>query len=155
MTHNTEKPWTRQEVDVLVQLIEGKHSCSEIGKMMGRSRNAISSKARKLGLSVGNGMSGGARPGAGAKKGVTPNRPNRKPSKPPIAREKTDGVAAVMALREGFCKWPDGSIKDGDLSFCMEPCSGSYCLEHAGRAYMKSREPEARPKVSQLNFARY
>lgn len=164
--------WSEAEVETLRRLwAEGK-SQTLIGVILGRSRSMIAGKISRLRL-----------PGRRTEERKNPDEYVRKRvaqqgvkarnlARKRVARVEriidtllTDGDCgaaeglsgapeAVMTLRPNQCRWPLG---DGSgFHFCAaDKESGSYCLEHAGRAYVKSREPEARPKVSPINFARY
>ena len=141
--------WTEERVAELMRLWEAGRSASEIGRLLGVSKNSVVGKAHRMKLK--------ARPSP-IKRGVTPQV--RRPaaaavSKPlaqpqpapkrvearPIAPAPAQRPAKAVARSHGKgpnCLWPIGDPGDQDFHFCGEPAvpGKPYCDEHCARAYI-------------------
>jgi len=168
---NADLTWTKERVELLTKLwIEGL-SASQIAAKLGEdvSRNAVISKAHRLGLTHGE-----------AKRVRTPR--SRKPRSPdpaptdqasshdeptpvsmpptpvaaneppaalpaplPIRGEavapRSEGVT-IMELREGVCRWPLGDPSTPEFRFCGARANTGlpYCTHHAQIAYQPATE---------------
>lgn len=95
-------------------------SGTEIAKMFGVTRCAILGKVRRMNL---------------AKRRVDTSVKKKKALKPkPITH---DNAHAIMALREGTCRFPLGNPGEVYFRFCLAPVTGRsvYCLEHQKLCY--------------------
>ena len=149
-----ERPWSAEEEALLERLWnEEKLSGAEIGQLLGRSKNSVVGKARRLKLE--------RRPSP-----ILPPNPNapkrRKRARldqvsdanvVPIvaafegeARDGPQGPAigryAERALRHETCRWLEG--EPAARNFCGAPvvaCT-SWCAEHAKRVFRKAKPRE-------------
>ncbi len=165
--------WTDERVAELTRLWSTGLSASEIGKILGVSKNSVVGKAHRMKLEsrpspIKQGSSGQPRRSRAARARRVPleapfqSRPTRPSVAPPPGmtqdqRERNATVARgidsrVLPRRSGVtrttsCLWPIGDPGDPDFRFCSEPAvpGKSYCAEHCKRAYIvKSRsETEA------------
>lgn len=138
--------WTEERVAELMRLWEAGRSASEIGRLLGVSKNSVVGKAHRMKLK--------ARPSP-IKRGATPQvrraaAPAPKPVAQPaaVARQaQAKSVApaprparpAARANGKGpACLWPIGDPGDQDFHFCGEPAvpGKPYCDEHCARAYI-------------------
>lgn len=143
--------WTEERVAELMRLWEAGRSASEIGRMLGVSKNSVVGKAHRMKLA--------ARPSP-IKRGTgpSPRRPAVSPGPKPVVRiepqPKIERVvpaapvqpavrrAAPIARRASGkgpnCLWPFGDPGDADFHFCGAPAvpGKPYCDEHCARAYI-------------------
>lgn len=107
--------WTDEQIDELVRLWNEGLPTSEIGRLLGTTKNAVVGKAHRLGLS----------------KRQSPIR--KKPDEPEVIRMKE--------LRAGMCSWPIGEPGKPDFHFCgRQAVPGKpYCAEHCAMAYVTGR----------------
>lgn len=141
--------WTEERVAELMRLWEAGRSASEIGRLLGVSKNSVVGKAHRMKLK--------ARPSP-IKRGVAPAI--RRTAPPPMARPavqvqpapkqiQTRPVAPAPAQRAmgtvarangkgPNCLWPIGDPGDRDFHFCGAPAVAGkpYCDEHCARAYI-------------------
>jgi GcrA cell cycle regulator len=141
-------------------------SASQIANtVQGASRNAIIGVAHRAGLHR---LDGKASMGLGhinrrrnaPAKAARP-APEPKPPKPPkepkplkaIARppelpvdetpvrhvEEAPGLATVLTIRAGMCKWPIGDPLEPGFTLCGAKAEGSYCQAHRKRAYQPAQ----------------
>lgn len=129
--------WTADKVEQLKQLwAEGK-SASEIGRIVGMSRNAVIGKAHRIGVPARR----------------TPSRPVKLrlvgKALPPSPYKI--GAVPLLALDETSCRWPCGDPKEKAFGFCglhrLE--TSPYCPEHAAR----SRVGWSEKRLAELNEA--
>ena len=137
--------WTEERIQELRDLWQAGHSASQIGAMMGVSKNAVVGKAHRLKLP--------ARPSPIRAQGSKP-RPAPKPRTPrPVALrrpapapEAPPRIAPRPVRAHGGtkeCLWPIGDPGDVDFHFCgADPVPGRpYCEAHCAKAYIvKTRE---------------
>lgn len=145
--------WTEERVAELMRLWEAGRSASEIGRLLGVSKNSVVGKAHRMKLA--------ARPSP-IKRGS--GTPNRRPAVAPVAsrvvhveaQPKAERPAPAApaprpavrrqapALRRAGsgkgpnCLWPIGDPGDPDFHFCGAPAVAGkpYCAEHCARAYI-------------------
>lgn len=102
----------QDEADQIVRDLYGAPgwTASKIGQLIGVSKNAVIGRAHRMGLST--------------KK-----------------RHKIEMHNLPPAPIRSSCQWIDGDVTAaGDFHYCGEPVStGSYCQEHAKRAYVRCR----------------
>jgi GcrA cell cycle regulator len=135
--------WTDDRVETLARLWKDGLSASQIARNLGGvTRNAVIGKVHRLGLP---GRAAPHRPGAGRpaprreRRGrIPPTRARRKPYCPPplaLALPET-GLATVLTLRAGQCRWPIGDPQDDSFCLCGRPRErGAYCAAHGAVAY--------------------
>jgi GcrA cell cycle regulator len=139
--------WTEERVAELMRLWEAGRSASEIGRMLGVSKNSVVGKAHRMKLK--------ARPSP-IKRGSAPqmrrvavapvSRPMvqpevvRKPVAAPVAAPAPRPARAVARAngKGPNCLWPIGDPGDQDFHFCGAPAvpGKPYCDEHCARAYI-------------------
>ncbi len=141
--------WTEERVAELMRLWEAGRSASEIGRLLGVSKNSVVGKAHRMKLK--------ARPSP-IKRGSSPQprRPavaampkpvTQAPSAPKQVQERriapapAPRPARAVARTHGkgpSCLWPIGDPGDQDFHFCGEPAVAGkpYCDEHCARAYI-------------------
>lgn len=147
--------WTEERVAELMRLWEAGRSASEIGRLLGVSKNSVVGKAHRMKLK--------ARPSP-IKRGASPQvrRPAvtsvpkpaaQAPAAPKPAQERPAASApasrsarparparpAARSHGQGpSCLWPIGDPGDQDFHFCGEPAipGKPYCDEHCARAYI-------------------
>ena len=138
--------WTEERVAELMRLWEAGRSASEIGRLLGVSKNSVVGKAHRMKLK--------ARPSPIKRGGSpsvrrTPVAPIAKPAvqvqpapKPVEARPAAQApVRRPVARANGKgpnCLWPIGDPGDQDFHFCGAPAvpGKPYCDEHCARAYI-------------------
>lgn len=153
--------WTDEKVTVLTTLRDQGYSCSQIGDVIGMSRNAVIGKVHRLKLSTPRKekRSGGmvkptrrSETGLHRKRVLTPRiiemrRPAEKkravepapaailPNVPPSAT----GVPGVslLDLKPHHCRWPIGDVSSPDFHFCGDRRVDGrpYCRVHCDRAF--------------------
>ena len=127
--------WTEERVAELQRLWDTGKSASEIGKILGVSKNSVVGKAHRLKLT--------ARPSP-IRRGSTP-KPRRKmipvQIKSPV--EVAPAREPVVPRRQHSgkgpkCLWPIGDPGDPDFHFCEDPAAPGkpYCATHCERAYI-------------------
>jgi GcrA cell cycle regulator len=149
--------WTDERINELTRLWEQGLSASEIGKMLGVSKNAVVGKAHRLNLPARpSPIKRGANP-----KPRTPKAPIRTPDRraqiggrqAPVPRSLEPEAAPPPAIKKRIvarsgasaCLWPIGDPGDNDFHFCGEPAvSGKpYCEEHCAKAYITKTRGES------------
>jgi GcrA cell cycle regulator len=148
--------WTDETVKVLEKLWGDGLTSAAIGKVLGKTRNAVLGKVHRLALPQR--FIASAKPRSCERVLETPPRMrpekitralHNKPAKPmagdrnlrlhAVQRdEATVGEVDIMALREWHCRWPrsDASAPGGYM-YCggQRRDVGSYCAEHSAIAY--------------------
>ena len=135
--------WTDDRVQTLARLWADGLSASQIALSLGGvTRNAVIGKIHRLGLS------GRARPTAPGARLAKPEpkrrrRPARRlpapvraaPAPAALAAPET-GLASVLSIRRGQCRWPIGEPLADDFRLCGRPAvRGAYCPAHGALAY--------------------
>jgi GcrA cell cycle regulator len=159
--------WTKERIELLTKLWTEGLSASQIAAELGGdvSRNAVISKAHRLGL-----VHGTAKP-ASTPRTQKPSRPpepatpaeppaqkvpapvsrtaNQQPATQPevtavpveVVAPQSEGVT-IMELREGMCRWPLGDPTTPEFRYCgARAVEGlPYCSHHAQIAYQPAAE---------------
>ena len=131
--------WTEDQITELVKLWNEGKTTAEIGRALGKTKNAVVGKAHRLSLS--------ARPSpikrSKAAETATPSAKKaaaRTPKAPPQQPE-------AQGKRKPLCQWPFGHPDMPDFHFCLKPAlpSKPYCAEHCAVAYIPlTRKGETR-----------
>ena len=128
---DTGNVWTDERLEELKKLWAKGLSISQIGELLGVSRNAIAGKAHRMGL---------------------PKRPSpiskpkaEKPKVEPVVEEQD--LPLRLELRQlvwsrSKCCWPTGDPKKNGFVFCGDTVvpGKPYCLPHCQEAYTTSRD---------------
>ncbi|MEQ8817807.1 MAG: GcrA family cell cycle regulator [Thalassobaculum sp.] len=122
--------WTEDRLTDLTRLWGEGLSITQIGLVLGVSRNAVVGKVHRMGLP----------------KRQSPIVKSDKPRMPkaPIQRRR----AVPLSLEQwdrNTCSWPTGDPKTDNFSFCgdtVEP-GRPYCTAHCAKAYTTQREHAA------------
>ncbi len=141
--------WTEERVAELMRLWEAGRSASEIGRLLGVSKNSVVGKAHRMKLKARpspikrGGASQARRPAvaAVAKPAAQPQPAPKRVEQRPIAAAPVQRPAKTVARANGKgpnCLWPIGDPGDQDFHFCGEPAvpGKPYCDEHCARAYI-------------------
>lgn len=155
--------WTEERVEYLKQRTADGLTCSQIGREMGLSRNAVIGKQHRL--KIRSTHSQGAVPGS------KQNRPKRTQvtklrktagghsyrfvetttSDPwELPMEIFPNPKPLLDLERDQCRWPDNG--DGlAMLFCGAPAfeGHSYCFHHCCIAYQKPKPPTDRGEIEQ------
>jgi GcrA cell cycle regulator len=141
--------WTDERVAELMRLWEAGRSASEIGRLLGVSKNSVVGKAHRMKLK--------ARPSP-IKRGSAPqvrrvavaSMPKPVMQAPAAPKPAESRVATAAPARRPVravarsngkgpnCLWPIGDPGDQDFHFCGAPAVAGkpYCDEHCARAYI-------------------
>lgn len=124
--------WTPDKIQTLKTMWEQKYTATEIGAVLGCSRNAVLGKKHRLKL----------RDRTIKRDGFKPPQSVFKPVKQKVIpmRKKPAALKKLLDLKQGECRWPIG--EDDNLMFCGAPCENTYCVEHMAIAYRKPTKPE-------------
>ena len=135
--------WTEERVNELKRLWETGKSASEIGKILGVSKNSIIGKAHRLKLK--------GRPSPISQGSALPKVRIQKPKEPPKPRAPIvpEPPRIRIPRRAGKgpkCLWPIGDPGDPDFHFCEAPAvpGKPYCAEHCARAYITKTRGETK-----------
>ncbi len=131
--------WTEERVAELIRLWETGKSASEIGRILGVSKNSVVGKAHRLKLK--------SRPSPIRRDGSVPKPRSkvvreslRTPTPTPVAPKPVERPRPVLRRRGKGpgCLWPIGDPGEADFHFCgAEAVAGKpYCSEHCARAYI-------------------
>lgn len=122
--------WTEERIETLKALWMEGLSASEIAKKLGGvSRNAVLGKTHRMGWVIGSKTSP-----AVAKEKPIRDVHKRAPKGHRAAAESPVGIVAFVS--SGTCAWPIGDPQLAGFRFCgARRARGSYCDEHAKRAY--------------------
>lgn len=147
--------WTPSRVEALARLWKEGQSASQIARALGGvTRNAVIGKVHRLGLC---GRAAPHTPGAGRpdqrreRRGRNPPRKARRPpqmAEPPGASAPETGLASVVSVGAGQCRWPIGEPQDDGFCLCGRTRErGAYCAPHAALAY-RATEPDHLVKLA-------
>lgn len=141
--------WTDERVAELMRLWEAGRSASEIGRLLGVSKNSVVGKAHRMKLKarpspIKRGTSPQVRRPAVASMpkpvAQAPSAPKQAPARPAAAAPAPRPARRVArsAGKGPSCLWPIGDPGDQDFHFCGEPAvpGKPYCDEHCARAYI-------------------
>ncbi len=124
--------WTDAQIADLKRLWAAGHSTSQIGTILGVSRNAVIGKAHRLKLP--------ARPSP-IRHSSEPKKAKLAPLPKQVRKIQRRPIIQPGPQRNGSpsCLWPIGNPGDADFRFCGgETVRGRpYCFEHCARAYLR------------------
>lgn len=137
--------WTDDRVEALARLWKDGLSASQIARSLGGvTRNAVIGKVHRMGLC---GRATPHVPGAGRpdqrreRRGRIPPKKARRPPPPSAALSlrlplPETGLASIVSVRAGQCRWPIGEPQDEAFCLCGQPRErGAYCAAHGALAY--------------------
>lgn len=156
--------WTAEKIEQLNKLWSEGMSITEIGKILGMTRNAVVGKAHRLGLAKRPSpiaRAPGPRPAAQPAPAAQPTRPvvapapaaavsapvveapvvTPKPALPvmpqPVRPRPAPAFRATRVANGPACRWPIGDPKSPDFHFCGSPSieGKPYCEKHCAMAY--------------------
>jgi GcrA cell cycle regulator len=153
-----QRTWTTERIALLKNRIDAGHSCGQIAREIGVSRNAVIGKVNRLGLSHFKSIVGGrpertvttktARPRIVTQQGIL--RALR--AAPQLAPVEEVVVSAnrcsLLELQQWHCRWPINDPGAEDFRFCGNTHVDGlpYCPAHSRMAYRPgSRERRATP----------
>lgn len=158
-------PWDEAAEARLAQLWADRSiSTATIGRLMKRSKNAVTAKAHRIGLPA---RESPIKPGDEARVPPTPAQVERAAAghEPlaaghPIARAvlgwsgQLEGARATVPPAAACC-WPIGEPGVAGFRFCDAPgeVERSYCAEHCGKAFVVRRERTAAQAAADQIFA--
>ncbi len=126
--------WTEAQIADLKRLWIAGHSTSQIGTVLGVSKNAVIGKAHRIKLP--------ARPSP-IRHSSGPKKPKRAPLPKQVRKIQPRPVFMPTRSRNGApsCLWPIGDPGDGDFHFCGGKTvpGRPYCPEHCAPAYLPRR----------------
>ena len=130
MSDNLQSVWTEERLVDLTRLWGEGLSITQIGLVLGVSRNAVVGKVHRMGLP----------------KRQSPIVKSDKPRVPkdPIQRRRTVPLSLEQWDRN-TCSWPTGDPKTDNFSFCGDQVAPGrpYCTAHCSKAYTTAREKAA------------
>jgi len=160
--------WTDERIDQLTELWGAGQSATQIGKVLGMSKNAVIGKAHRLKLPARpspirkEGSATRPKPRAVPRLRPTP-APAPEPTPVPAATPRSVEAAKVRSVLEVVprivqrparranggpgCLWPIGDPGDADFHFCGDASvpGKPYCDQHCAKAYIvKSRQNPSR-----------
>lgn len=141
------REWTGPEIKTFRTMYAEKKSYREIARAIGKSRSAISGRARRM-------MEAGTidrvhepvvRKSKGFVFGEGPqSRIKSDPVPMPEPEPPSDTTVSMMELSSSMCRWP---VSDTPRLFCgAKAFKGSWCEYHAGRVWVQGslvRKPNA------------
>jgi len=130
--------WTEAQIADLKRLWIAGQSTSQIGTVLGVSKNAVIGKAHRLKLPA------RASP---IRRSSEPKEPKRAPLPKQVRKIQHRLIFQPGPLRNGAqsCLWPIGDPGEVDFHFCGGTTvpGRPYCPEHCARAYLPRRRDES------------
>lgn len=165
MIRESDCPWTVGETDQLRQLWAEGHSSAEIGRRLGRTKNAVVGRVHRLALpgrlspikgerkpqaprkelALPRSERGGNRGGLGAMIGNTLQLLGAAPTVPaPLPTPAPPDPPIIIVRKSQPCCWPVGEPRTPEFRYCDAPGvpGRSYCAEHEAKAWV-TRPPRA------------
>ena len=149
--------WTEERIQTLTNLWEDGLSASEIGKVLGVSKNAVVGKAHRLKLA--------SRPSPIKRDGESKRRRRNaalararmaESVQAPTVVVEIEADEAITPLAPALerkqanesrhqCAWPIGDPSDPSFRFCGEPAlpGKPYCAKHCAVAYISKNKAES------------
>ena len=126
--------WTEAQIEDLKRLWTAGQSASQIGTVLGVSKNAVIGKAHRIKLP--------ARPSP-IRHSSGPKKPKRAPLPKQVRKIQRRPAFKPTRRSNGApsCAWPIGDPGETDFHFCGGKTvpGRSYCSEHCARAYVPRR----------------
>lgn len=125
------KVWTEKMDERLKELLLEGLSSSQVGRILGVSRNACIDRARRQGIAL------NPAKGCHHKTQLTPPVPRvrREPYIPPVpAPEEPQSFAIdIEQIHDSQCRYPHGELPKPGITFCGHPIrpNSSYCIFHS------------------------
>jgi GcrA cell cycle regulator len=159
--------WTGANIAIMTDMMGKGCSASEVGIVLGTSRNSVIGKATRLDIDrkrnrnpvqgsidhlrapkylnrVGIQKARRERDAAGIAPTAQPYTPQIESGTPPAPLR-----LSLVDLTDKTCRWPIGDLQWESFHFCgVEPTHGPYCTHHAKMAYQPRRDENARKAVS-------
>ena len=150
-------PWDDNNVAKLRELWDQGLPTTQIGKLLGFTKNAVVGKAHRIGLE--------RRPSPIRRTAVKPDRKKaRSPVMPKLNFESKQETLTENKEYSGFqpviknmfnssikrgCEWPQGHPDESDFNFCGKDRfeDKPYCLEHCAVAYVIPEKEEEENKT--------
>ena len=137
--------WTDERVEELTRLWDTGRSASEIGKILGVSKNSVVGKAHRLKLK---GRPSPIKQGGPKKTRTKPTivTPKAAPASAPVPAAPRPAPSYTRRRSRGpDCLWPIGDPGDSDFHFCGDTAvpGKPYCEEHCARAYISKNRGES------------
>lgn len=140
---------TKEEVTLFTLVVVEQKTAGQIAIMLGRSRNAVLGKMRRMKLKS-RSQHPKARNGnqcAAKKATALPTQTNRGA----VARtngSSPEAIERLLGLHKDQCRWPIGEVSSPDFRFCGAPAEGQYCKHHLKKAYAEAKpRPRAKERV--------
>ena len=147
MTTTGAATWTTERVALLKSRIEAGHSCGQIAREIGVSRNAVIGKANRLGLSRFKSATSGQGERTGPRRIARPRSATQHRTLLALWAKELPGFAeapadsanrcSLIELQQWHCRWPIGEPASENFGFCGNPPVDGlpYCPAHARMAY--------------------
>jgi GcrA cell cycle regulator len=140
--------WTEDRVRTLSTLWSAGLSAAAVAKRLGGevTRNAVIGKLHRLGLAGRERPSApkivrSRPPAAPAASARAAGMPSRAPASPCMIAAAPDemGLATLLSVRAGQCRWPLGDPNADTFRLCGRPaCRGAFCGAHGALAYRRT-----------------
>lgn len=132
-----EPSWSDEKTELLRSLWTEGLSASDIGKKVGKTRNAVLGKAHRLGLASRIDIERPQRPST--PRVYVPKVKMEEPEpilEPPLVLDDGSNVT-VLTINDRHCRWPIGHPNEDTFHFCgLAPkADRPYCEAHARKAY--------------------
>ena len=130
MSDNLQSVWTEDRLADLTRLWGEGLSITQIGLVIGVSRNAVVGKVHRMGLP----------------KLQSPIVKSDKPRAPQAPVQRRRAVPLTLEQWDrNTCSWPTGDPNTDNFSFCGDQVAPGrpYCTAHCAKAYTTAREKAA------------